>query len=103
MQQNKKRAILTHRITMISRSNKSRIALRVYENVSAKKHKHCGTRRVGESFIAWSIDVFWRADRTGSRLFKMCSDFVLYNEACQKPKVKNENNSCLLLIKKNKK
>jgi hypothetical protein len=23
----------------------------MYENVSATKHKHCGTRRVGESFI----------------------------------------------------
>ena len=23
----------------------------MYENISSKKHKHCGTRHVGESFI----------------------------------------------------
>jgi hypothetical protein len=56
MQQNKRQAIRTHHIAVISRSNKSRVApyctrKRMYENLSATKHNHCGTRHVGEIFI----------------------------------------------------
>jgi hypothetical protein len=91
MQQSKNQATLTHRIAVISRSNKSRIA-----PFCTRKTKDVLVKALFYSVVD---RFFWRADRTGSRLFKTCCDFVLYNAACQKPKVNNENTVLLLLIK----